>query len=41
MVVSGLLAAEADPAREAFGRVGLGAEKILEDGDWVAILLRR
>jgi ribosomal protein L11 methyltransferase len=41
MVVSGLLAREADPAAEAFAAAGLSPETVQADGDWIAILLRR
>ncbi len=41
MVISGLLAREADPARDGFRRVGLLAETVVSGGDWTALLLRR
>lgn len=41
LVASGLLAREADPARDAFRAAGLSAESELSSGDWTAILFRR
>jgi ribosomal protein L11 methyltransferase len=41
LVASGLLAREADPARDAFRGAGLRAETVVPEGDWVAILFRR
>jgi ribosomal protein L11 methyltransferase len=41
MVISGLLAREADPACEAFRPAGLRAESVVPIGDWTAVLLRR
>lgn len=40
MVVSGVLATEADGIRASFASAGLSAERTIEDGDWVAMLLR-
>ena len=40
LIASGLLAREADPARDAFREAGLRAESIVPVGDWTAILLR-
>jgi ribosomal protein L11 methyltransferase len=41
LVVSGLLAREADAAREAFRPAGLLAESVVPVGEWTALLLRR
>jgi ribosomal protein L11 methylase PrmA len=41
LVASGLLGREADRVRDAFGPAGLSAERIVEDGEWAALLLRR
>jgi ribosomal protein L11 methyltransferase len=41
LIASGLLAREADLARDAFGAAGLRAETDVREGDWVAVLLRR
>ena len=40
LVASGLLAREADPARDAFRDAGLRAESVVPIGDWTAILFR-
>jgi len=39
MIVSGLLAGEADRVREAFARAGLRCEEVRESGDWAALRL--
>jgi ribosomal protein L11 methyltransferase len=41
LVASGLLAREADAAREAFRPTGLLAESVVPVGEWTALLLRR
>ena len=40
MVVSGLLTAEADRVRDAFGEAGLSAQRSVPIGEWTALLLR-
>jgi len=41
MVVSGLLAREADEVSRAFGEAGMKESERLSEGDWAALLLRR
>jgi ribosomal protein L11 methyltransferase len=41
VIASGLLAAEAQGVVQAFGALGLGATRLLECGEWAALLLER
>lgn len=41
LVLSGLLASEADGVRTAFTAAGYGAERTIDSGEWAALLLRR
>ena len=40
LVLSGLLAAEADDVREAFSAAGLRAQSVVPVGEWMALLMR-